>query len=220
MGPVLRVDKDIFRHPNHAFVDGQRGAAGHQVRALFSTIDIKGLRIDDAAWARFREDRQAAVVGNLLAQQMGTRFAYASLASPGCPAPIINFQTLVASKAVRVVLAADGRSVMEFGTRRAHGAHDPATLACDVGITRARRAACELRGALAIGVDLEGWQIKNLEYSPDMKHCNAMLALTLVNKFNAALIHLKDKLASIAKTEGDKTSRQRNPRFATNHDRP
>ena len=34
---------------------------------------------------------------------------------------IINFQTLVASKAARVVLAADGRSVMEFGTRRAHG---------------------------------------------------------------------------------------------------
>ena len=34
---------------------------------------------------------------------------------------IVNFQTLVASKAARVVLAADGRSVMEFGTRRAHG---------------------------------------------------------------------------------------------------
>jgi len=32
---------------------------------------IKDLRIDDAAWARFREDRQAAIVGNLLAQQMG-----------------------------------------------------------------------------------------------------------------------------------------------------
>ena len=29
----------------------------------------------------------------LLAQQMGTRYAYASLRDPGCPAPIINFQT-------------------------------------------------------------------------------------------------------------------------------
>lgn len=29
----------------------------------------------------------------LLAQQMGTRFAYPSLVNPGCPAPIINFQT-------------------------------------------------------------------------------------------------------------------------------
>ena len=34
----------------------------------------------------------------------------------------INFQTLIASKAARVVTAARGRSVIEFGSRRAHGA--------------------------------------------------------------------------------------------------
>jgi nicotinate phosphoribosyltransferase len=33
----------------------------------------------------------------------------------------IHFQTLIASKAVRVVTAARGRRVVEFGTRRAHG---------------------------------------------------------------------------------------------------
>lgn len=33
----------------------------------------------------------------------------------------INFQTSIASKAARVVFAADGRPVMEFGARRAHG---------------------------------------------------------------------------------------------------
>jgi len=33
----------------------------------------------------------------------------------------INFQTSVASKAARIVTAADGRSVFEFGARRAHG---------------------------------------------------------------------------------------------------
>ncbi|MEK6325610.1 MAG: nicotinate phosphoribosyltransferase [Acidobacteriota bacterium] len=33
----------------------------------------------------------------------------------------INFQTMIASKAARVVTAASGRSVIEFGTRRAHG---------------------------------------------------------------------------------------------------
>ena len=33
----------------------------------------------------------------------------------------INFQTLIASKAARVVTAAQGRSVIDFGTRRAHG---------------------------------------------------------------------------------------------------
>src|SRR5579871_524487 len=34
---------------------------------------------------------------------------------------LVNFQTSVASKAARVVAAADGRPVMEFGARRAHG---------------------------------------------------------------------------------------------------
>ncbi|HMG37179.1 MAG TPA: nicotinate phosphoribosyltransferase [Blastocatellia bacterium] len=33
----------------------------------------------------------------------------------------INFQTMIASKAARVVTAAAGRDVIEFGTRRAHG---------------------------------------------------------------------------------------------------
>jgi nicotinate phosphoribosyltransferase len=33
----------------------------------------------------------------------------------------INFQTMIASKAARVVTAARGRTVIEFGTRRAHG---------------------------------------------------------------------------------------------------
>ena len=33
----------------------------------------------------------------------------------------INFQTMIASKATRVVTAAQGRGVIEFGTRRAHG---------------------------------------------------------------------------------------------------
>ncbi len=33
----------------------------------------------------------------------------------------INFQTMIASKAARIVTAAKGRGVIEFGTRRAHG---------------------------------------------------------------------------------------------------
>ena len=46
---------------------------------------------------------------------------------------ILHFETLVASKAARVVRAAAGRSVLEFGTRRAHGP--------EAGV-RAARAAC------------------------------------------------------------------------------
>jgi nicotinate phosphoribosyltransferase len=46
---------------------------------------------------------------------------------------VIHYETLVASKAARVVHAAQGRKVLEFGTRRAHGP--------EAGV-RAARAAC------------------------------------------------------------------------------
>ncbi len=46
---------------------------------------------------------------------------------------VIHYETLVASKAARVVRAAGGRGVLEFGTRRAHGP--------EAGL-RAARAAC------------------------------------------------------------------------------
>ncbi|MBI4555852.1 MAG: nicotinate phosphoribosyltransferase [Planctomycetes bacterium] len=47
----------------------------------------------------------------------------------------INFQTLIASKAVRVVLAARGREVVDFGSRRAHGSQAAvlAARACFIG---------------------------------------------------------------------------------------
>ena len=46
---------------------------------------------------------------------------------------VMHYETLVASKAARVVAAANGRDVLEFGTRRAHGP--------EAGV-RAARAAC------------------------------------------------------------------------------
>ncbi len=47
----------------------------------------------------------------------------------------INFQTMIATKASRVVAAAEGRSVVDFGTRRAHGpeAGVLAARACFIG---------------------------------------------------------------------------------------
>lgn len=48
---------------------------------------------------------------------------------------MINYQTLIASKASRIVHAADGREVIDFGTRRAHGpqAGVLAARACFIG---------------------------------------------------------------------------------------
>lgn len=73
----------------------------------------------------------------------------------------INHQTLIATKANRIVRAAAGRAVMEFGTRRAHGA-DAAVL----GARAAYIAGCEgtacalsdkLHGIPASGTMAHSW---------------------------------------------------------------
>ncbi len=60
---------------------------------------------------------------------------------------VINFETLVASKAARVVSAARGRGVLEFGTRRAHGP--------EAGVRAAR--AAYLGGCVATSNVLAGY---------------------------------------------------------------
>ncbi len=74
---------------------------------------------------------------------------------------MINYQTLITSKASRVVYAADGRGVIDFGTRRAHGpqAGVLAARACFIGGcvgTSNVLAACEL-GIPPIGTIAHSW---------------------------------------------------------------
>jgi nicotinate phosphoribosyltransferase len=74
---------------------------------------------------------------------------------------MINYQTLIASKASRVVHAALGRDVIDFGTRRAHGpqAGVLAARACFIGGcagTSNVLAACEL-GIPPIGTVAHSW---------------------------------------------------------------
>ncbi|MBZ5543501.1 MAG: nicotinate phosphoribosyltransferase [Acidobacteriia bacterium] len=61
---------------------------------------------------------------------------------------VINFETLVASKAARVVTAARGRGVLEFGTRRAHGP--------EAGVRAAR--AAYVGGCIATSNVLAGYR--------------------------------------------------------------
>lgn len=81
----------------------------------------------------------------------------------------INHQSLIATKANRIVRAADGRAVMEFGSRRAQG--------CDAAILGARAAyiagcsgtACvmtdKLYGVTALGTMAHSWvQMFDSEY--------------------------------------------------------
>ncbi|MGH9447037.1 MAG: hypothetical protein ACRD3O_15080, partial [Terriglobia bacterium] len=78
---------------------------------------------------------------------------------------VVNFETLIATKAARVVHAARGRGVVEFGTRRAQGARSWATC-----------GACRVRGGLRRHVQRPGGL--SLGHSP-CRNCGALLGAGL-----------------------------------------
>ncbi|HDH96971.1 MAG TPA: nicotinate phosphoribosyltransferase [Proteobacteria bacterium] len=68
---------------------------------------------------------------------------------------ILNFQTLVASKAARVVIAAGGRPVAEFGTRRAHGA-EAAVMAARAAYVAGCPATSNVEAGKRFGIPVVG----------------------------------------------------------------
>ena len=68
---------------------------------------------------------------------------------------IVNFQTTVASKGFRIVRAAAGRSVMEFGARRAHGL-EAALLAARAAYLAGCDATSFVEAGKAFGIPLTG----------------------------------------------------------------
>jgi len=72
---------------------------------------------------------------------------------------LLHFQTVIASKAVRSVLAAPGKTLVDFGLRRAHGA--------EAGLLAAR--ACYLAGFTATSDVLAG-QLFDIPLSGTMAH--------------------------------------------------
>ncbi len=68
---------------------------------------------------------------------------------------LVNFQTSVASKAVRVALAARGRPVMEFGARRAHGP-DAALLASHAAYLAGCASTSFVEAGRRFGIPLSG----------------------------------------------------------------
>jgi nicotinate phosphoribosyltransferase len=78
---------------------------------------LRGFRFSGDVWAApegtvlFPGEPLIQVAGSLVEAQIVETYLLA----------MINFQTLIASKASRVVEAAKGRDVVEFGSRRAHG---------------------------------------------------------------------------------------------------
>jgi nicotinate phosphoribosyltransferase len=68
---------------------------------------------------------------------------------------IVNFQTLIASKAARIVAAAAGRPVLEFGTRRAHGL-DAALYAARAAFVAGCAGTSNVEAGYRFGIPLSG----------------------------------------------------------------
>lgn len=126
--------------PNRSYlvVAGIEQAVEYLEQAAFDTTDRDWLKqlppfvnvppafFDEyLASFRFSGDVWAAVEGTLVFENEPILRVTASIAEAQIVETallaIVGFQTSVASKAARVVAAADGRSVVEFGARRAHG---------------------------------------------------------------------------------------------------
>ena len=88
---------------------------------------------------------------------------------------LVNHQSLIATKANRIVRAAKGRDVMEFGTRRAHGASAAiyGSRAAYIGGCMATACALSERdyGILAMGTMAHSWvQMHDSEYEAFKKY--------------------------------------------------
>jgi len=129
--------RSLPRHRNFLIAAGLESVLDYVTHLSFDD--------DQIAWLRHADDLRAAppaffdylrafrFTGEIRAMREGTPvFANEPMLQVTAPLgqaqlvetailSLVNFQTSVASKAVRVVAAAGGRPVMEFGARRAHG---------------------------------------------------------------------------------------------------
>ena len=109
----------------------------------------------------------------------------------------INHQTLIATKANRIARAAKGRSVMEFGTRRAQGASAAVLGARAAYIGGVRKTACtvaeEQFGIPAVGTMAHSWiQMFDSEYEAFKTYCeiypnNATLLVDTYNTLESGI---------------------------------
>lgn len=91
---------------------------------------------------------------------------------------LVNHQTLIATKANRIVRAAQGRSVMEFGSRRAHGATSAILGARAAYIAGCIGTACTISDEMydipAIGTMAHSWvQMFPTEYEAFLAYAKA-----------------------------------------------
>lgn len=117
----------------------------------------------------------------------------------------MNFQTLIASKAARTVTAARGRSIIEFGTRRAHGS--------EAGLLAARAAyigGCEgtsnVEAGRLFGVPTFGTLAHSFVMMFDDEDDAFRAFLKVFPKTATILVDTYDTLAAVERLAGDSAS--------------
>lgn len=127
----------------------------------------------------------------------------------------LNHQTLIATKANRIVRAAQGRTVLEFGSRRAHGASGAIEGARAAYIGGCKGTACtitdELYGVPAGGTMAHSWvQMFDSEYDAFKTYCelypdNPTLLVDTYNTLKSGIPNaikvFKEVLVPMGKTE-------------------
>lgn len=142
---------------------------------------------------------------------------------------LINHQSLIATKANRIVRAAKGRGVMEFGTRRAHGASAAVYGARAAFIGGCIGTACAISerdyGILALGTMAHSWvQMHDSEYEAFKRYAeiypdNCVLLVDTYNVLKSGVPNaikvfneIKPKKMGIRIDSGDITYLTRNAR--------
>jgi nicotinate phosphoribosyltransferase len=176
----------------------------------FDDDDIKFLKdknIFDAGFLKYL--RNYKFTGDIYAVPEGTPvFPYEPLLTVRAPAIeaqlmetfillAINHQSLIATKANRIVRAADGRAVMEFGSRRAQGISGAVIGARAAYIGGVKATACTLTDELyhvpAAGTMAHSWvQMFPSEYEAFKSYCelyphNAVLLVDTYNTLKSGI---------------------------------
>ena len=125
---------------------------------------------------------------------------------------ILNHQSLIATKANRVVRAAQGRTVLEFGSRRAQGAQGAILGARAAYIGGCNGTACtisdQLHGVPAGGTMAHSWvQMFDSEYEAFRTYCelypnNATLLIDTYNVLESGLPHAIQAFNEVLRPRG------------------
>jgi nicotinate phosphoribosyltransferase len=110
---------------------------------------------------------------------------------------VMNFQTLIASKASRVVRAAAGRPVIEFGSRRAHGPN-ASVLAARASFIGGCQATSNTLAAFSMNIPVCGTMAHSFIMNFDTEE-EALLAFSQVFPSSTLLIDTYDPVEAITK---------------------